>query len=309
MVLTKKVSVLLWAALILALVAPALLFAGNSDHSRKIVVFDETTALNESARDSLLKAHGAVKVKDLPLINASVVLLPSKAAERALSQDLGVLRVDDDVLVSAFSHKPQHVGDSVTQPPQSLPWGINRVDAELVWPTGNVADLVKVAIIDTGISKDHPDLAANVKGGYNAVNPTKGWNDDNGHGSHVAGTAAALNNTIGVVGVAPATNLYAVKVLNRQGSGFLSDVIEGIQWAVANGMQVANMSLGTSSNVQSFHDAVVAAYNAGLVLVAAAGNSGGAVGYPAAYPEVIAVSATDQNNNLAYFSSRGAEVD
>src|SRR3989344_2951844 len=197
MVLTKKVSVLLWAALILALVAPALLFAGNSDHSQKIVVFDEPTALNESARDSLLKAHGAVKVKDLPLINASVVLLPSRAAERALSHGLGVLRVDDDVLVSAFSHKPQHVGDSgSTQPPQSLPWGVDRVDAELVWPTGNVADLVKVAIIDTGISKDHPDLAANVKGGYNAVNPTKGWNDDNGHGSHVAGIVAALNNSI-----------------------------------------------------------------------------------------------------------------
>ncbi|MBI2588078.1 S8 family peptidase, partial [Candidatus Azambacteria bacterium] len=137
----------------------------------------------------------------------------------------------------------------------------------------------------------------------------KTGNDDNGHGTHVAGTVAAVNNTIGVVGVGPDVHLYAIKVLNRNGSGFLSDVIEGIQWAIANGMQVANMSLGTSSDIQSFHDAVIAARNAGIVQVAAAGNSGGAVSFPAAYPEMIAVSATDQNNSIASFSSRGPEVD
>ncbi len=89
----------------------------------------------------------------------------------------------------------------------------------------------------------------------------------------------------------------------------LSDIIEGIQWAVNNGMQVANMSFGGSSDVQSMHDALISAYNAGMVLVAAAGNSGGAVGFPAAYPEVIAVSATDINNVIASFSSFGPEVD
>ena len=125
----------------------------------------------------------------------------------------------------------------------------------------------------------------------------------------MAGIAAALNNSLGVVGAGPNIDLYAIKVLNRNGSGFLSDVIEGIQWATANGIKVANMSLGSTSNVQSFHDAVIAAYNAGVTIVAAAGNSGGAVSFPAAYPEVIAVSATDINNNLASFSSRGPEID
>lgn len=192
---------------------------------------------------------------------------------------------------------------------QSLPWGVDRVDAELVWPTDNTANPVKVAVIDTGISKDHTDLKNNIKGGVNTINSRKGWNDDSGHGSHVAGIIAAVNNSMGVVGVAPEADLYAVKVLGANGSGFLSDVIEGLQLAVANGMQVVNMSLGTNSEVQSMHDAVTAAYNAGITLIAAAGNSGGAVSYPAAYPEVIAVSATDSNNNLASFSSRGPEVD
>ena len=125
----------------------------------------------------------------------------------------------------------------------------------------------------------------------------------------MAGTVAALNNTVGVVGAGPDIDLYAIKVLNRNGSGFLSDIIEGLQWAAANGIQIANMSLGTTSNVQSFHDAITAAYNAGITLVAAAGNNGGTVNFPAAYSEVIAVSATDINNNLASFSSRGPEVD
>ncbi|MFA4815566.1 MAG: S8 family peptidase, partial [Candidatus Gracilibacteria bacterium] len=159
------------------------------------------------------------------------------------------------------------------------------------------------------ISNKHPDLLANVKGGVNTINPFKSWNDDNGHGSHVAGIVAARNNTSGVVGVGPAADLYAVKVLNAAGSGYLSDVIEGIQWAMANGMQVINMSLGTGSNIQSFHDAVIAAKNAGVVVVAAAGNSGGSVIYPAAYSEAIAVSATDRNNVIASWSSRGPEID
>ncbi|PIW97468.1 subtilisin, partial [Candidatus Jorgensenbacteria bacterium CG_4_8_14_3_um_filter_38_10] len=110
-----------------------------------------------------------------------------------------------------------------------------------------------------------------------------------------------------------AIDLYAIKVLDRNGSGYLSDVIEGIQWAVANNMQVVNMSLGTASNIQSFHDAVIAAKNAGIVTVAAAGNGGGSTNesviFPAAYPEAIAVSATDKSDVIASWSSRGPKVD
>lgn len=260
---------------------------------RKIVVFNP--ALNEAAKDELIAKFGGVKFKNLDLVGARAVWLPNRAAVEKLALHPAVLRLDDDVIVEALA--------------QVLPWGVDRVDAELVWPGGNTANPVKVGIIDTGISNKHPDLLANVKGGVNTIYSRKNWDDDNGHGSHVAGIIAAINNTSGVVGVAHQADLYAIKVLNASGSGYLSDVIEGIQWAIANGMQVVNLSLGTSSDVLSFHEAVKAAKNAGLVVVTAAGNNGGAVLYPAAYPEAMAVAALDQNNNLASWSSRGAEID
>ena len=141
------------------------------------------------------------------------------------------------------------------------------------------------------------------------IDSTK-WDDDNGHGTHVAGTIAAVDNTVGVVGVAPQASLLAAKVLNRQGSGYLSDVIAGIDYCVQNGAKVVSMSLGSSSDVQALHNAVDAAYADGVLLVAAAGNDyGGAVSYPAAYDSVVAVSATDSNNNLASFSNVGPEVE
>ena len=304
----RALSILLLAGI---LVTVGAIFSANKavgeEGGRKIVIWQ--TGLNEAAKDELLAKHGGVKLKNLSLVNGSAVWLPNKASEKALGRGAGVLRVEEDVLMFALG-KPSVLGRTpAPQPAQSLPWGVDRIDAELVWPSGNNADPIRVAIVDTGVSKDHPDLTANIKGGYNAINPTKSWNDDNGHGSHVAGTVAALNNSIGVVGVGPAVDLLAVKVLSRSGSGFLSDVIEGIQWAINNGAQVINLSLGSSSGSQAMHDAVAAAQNAGVVVVAAAGNSGGAVIYPAAYPEVIAVSATDSNNLLASFSSRGPEVD
>ncbi|MDP2926852.1 MAG: S8 family peptidase [bacterium] len=284
----------------------------NGGGGRKIVVFSK--ALKDAAKDELIIRAGGAKLKNLDLIGAKAVWVPDRSAAAKLAASPGVVRVEDDVVVealirggiSARSFKP-----APTQPAEVLPWGVDRIDAEKVWP--NTADPIKVGIIDTGISKDHPDLKANIKGGVNTINPRKSWNDDNGHGSHVAGITAGLDNEIGVIGVGPKIDLYAIKVLSASGSGYLSDVIEGIQWAMANGMQVINMSLGTASDVQSLHDAVIAAKGAGIVVVAAAGNSGESsdpsVIFPAAYPEAIAVSATDQNNVIASWSSRGPEVD
>jgi subtilisin family serine protease len=131
--------------------------------------------------------------------------------------------------------------------------------------------------------------------------------DDNGHGTHVSGTAAA-SHVPGLVGVAPAARLYAVKVLDADGTGNLSDVIDGIVWTAKNGMQVVNMSLGAPVDSPAMREAVQYATGMGVVIVAAAGNSGAAVGYPGAYPEVIAVAASDAADKLADFSSRGPQV-
>lgn len=284
---------------------------------RKIVVFKPE--VDEITKEALIKKAGAEKIKDLKLIRGKAVKLTAEA-EKNLNKEEGILRIDDDIEVFALAKDEAEVSaesrsarnnktSAKPQPAETLSWGIDRIDAELVWPGGNTAEPVKVGIIDTGIDTAHPDLQANIKGGVSTVSYTAKYNDDNGHGTHVAGITAALDNTIGVIGVGPNIDLYAIKVLDRRGSGYLSDIIEGLDWAIANGMQVVNMSLGASVDVQSFHDAVIRANAAGIIQVAAAGNSGAAVGYPAAYPEVIAVSATDSANAIASWSSRGPEVD
>lgn len=210
-----------------------------------------------------------------------------------------------------------------TPPPststQVTPWGIKAVNAPEAWTTTQGAG-IKVAVIDTGIQSNHPDLASNIKGGIHfyqgasSVLADSNWQDDNGHGTHVAGTIAALNNTLGVIGVAPSVELYAVKVLDASGSGSLSAVAAGIRWAADHGMNVASMSLGSSSGSQALADAVTYARSRGVVLVAAAGNRGDGiastteVSYPAAYPGVIAVGAVDSTLSVASFSSSASYV-
>lgn len=296
----KNKIIILSVLVVLAVVGVALISqAAQEPQVRKIVVF-ESGVLNEPAKETLIKKFGGTKIKDLNLIDGKAVLLPPKSAG-ALAKQAGVLRVDDDVEVFALAK-------SQSQPAEVLPWGVNRIDADLVWGV-TTGEAIKVAIIDTGIDVKHPDLSANIKGGVSTVWYTTSFNDDNGHGTHVAGITAAIDNEIGVIGIGPKISLYAIKVLDRRGSGYLSDVIEGLDWAVQNGIQVVNMSLGTAADVQSFREAVQRANQAGIVQVAAAGNTGSAVTYPAAYLEVIAVSATDSSDNLASFSSRGPEVD
>lgn len=307
--MNKSLPMLVSLGLVISLALPSMLTAKEVG-SRKIVVF--SSDLSEQDKDQLLNAVGGTKLKKLNLIGAETIEFLSSDAVEKLEKDHRVLRVDEDIQVEALgskgqSHKTNH--STIDALAQVLPWGIDRVDAELVWPSGNTANPVKVGVIDTGISNKHSDLLANVKGGVNTINPRKNWNDDNGHGSHVAGIIGALDNSVGVVGVAPNVDLYAIKVLNANGSGYLSDIIEGLDWAVNNNLKVVNLSLGTSSDIQAFHDAITATKNAGITVVAAAGNSGEAVLYPAAYPEAIAVSATDNADQVTAWSSRGPEVD
>lgn len=269
--------------------------------ARKIIIFQEEI-VNIPAQTGLLRGVGAAIIKPLPLVNGMSVYLPPQA-EKALGGRPEIQRIDDDIIIEAIG-KPS----PAPQPSQVTPWGIAGVGALSAWDISTGSD-VKVAVVDTGIDLDHRDLIGNIKGQVNTISPLKTGNDDNGHGTHVAGTIAAVNNSIGVVGVGPNISLYAVKVLGKNGSGWLSDVIEGLGWCVDNGMQVVNMSLGSSSDSQSLHDAVNAVNTAGIVQVAAAGNDGGAVIYPARYPVVIAVSAIDNTDTIASWSSRGPEVD
>jgi len=306
----KKFSNFLVTAIILGIVlslAGAIFVsqAKSETPQRKIVVFK--SGIDETTKETLIAEVGGKKIKDLGLIKSKAVWLTPQA-EKILGKKSEILRIDDDVEVFTLA-RPIKIGKTPKpQPVEVLPWGIDRIDAEKVWGI-TTGDPIKVAIVDTGIDVKHPDLVDNLKGGVSTVWYTTSYNDDNGHGTHVAGIVAAIDNEIGVVGVGPKIDLYAVKVLDRHGSGYLSDVIEGLDWAIQNGIQVVNMSLGTSADIPSFHEAIQKANAAGIIQIAAAGNTGSSVLYPAAYPEVIAVSATDNTDTLASWSSRGPEID
>lgn len=299
--MSRKIIIFLLIILLTFASYSSSLASNHPDLEQKIIIFNAT--IDSKSQGALILKVG-YPIKYLRLINGVVALVPRRASA-SLRKIEGVTSVEDDALVFA-STMP-----FVVKSTQILPWGISTINADRAWKL-SVGSGVKVAIIDTGIDLFHPDLIANIKGGFNAINHKASINDDNGHGTHVAGTIAAADNDIGVVGVAPEANLYAVKVLDKTGSGRISDVIEGIQWSVDSHMQVANMSFGTTSYSKALDKAIKKAYNSGLIMVAAAGNGGpglGTVNYPAKFSEVIAVAATDENNAITPFSSRGKEID
>jgi subtilisin family serine protease len=195
---------------------------------------------------------------------------------------------------------------------QSLPWGVNRIDAEL--NAGSGGEGVGVAIIDTGVDLDHPDLTP-VVSGINAINWFLSPDDDHGHGTHVAGTVGARDNTIGVVGVAPDCTLIAVKVLSGSGSGTTSWVALGLTFCARMqekyNIKVANMSLAGGGFSQTVYDACAYATAEGVVCVAAAGNSfqNAANYYPAGFNNCVTVSAINSSDVFASFSNWGAVVD
>lgn len=266
----------------------------------------------------------------------------SAAAAEALSHNPAVDFVAPDQVVHLID--PIATPQEVLLASQTLPTGIDRIDADLN-PISHIDGIddrvnVNVAIIDTGIDPTHPDL--NVVGGTNTVGGIS-FVDDNGHGSHVAGTAAAIDNAIGVVGVAPGANLYAVKVLNAGGSGSFSSVAAGLDWVTrsrtdrdpSNDIAVASMSLAGvgaddgacgKQNHDVMHKAICGCVARGVVCVVAAGNSSrDAAGFaPAAYNEVLTVSAIADFDGkpgrtkgkrvigpdlFALFSNFGADVD
>ncbi|MBI3297730.1 MAG: S8 family peptidase [Elusimicrobia bacterium] len=292
---------------------------------RRIVVFQKGT--DQTQRLNMVRSLGGVPTKNLWLVNAVAVVAPKSrmAAFDSKAKGLGdILRVERDYIQNWLVGAPAALPPAAralpmpraaeepaegTEPEpqgQTVPWGIDRVHAKQAWEVTRGAG-VKVAIVDTGVDMDHPDLK--LAGGFNAIDNAVSYKDDHGHGTHVAGTVAGQDNDQDVVGIAPDVALYGVKVLSGSGSGTFADVIAGIQWTVENKMDVANFSLGAGSGTEALQDAVKAAAAAGVAIIAAAGNSGGSVGFPGAYPEVICIAASDSSDKVASFSSRGPEVD
>ncbi|MBB2478949.1 S8 family peptidase [Bacillus sp. APMAM] len=221
------------------------------------------------------------------------------------SEDIAALKKNKNVFAVEQDQKLKIAG-------QFEDWGMKDIKAPTAWKSNYTGKGVKVAVLDSGISK-HADLQ--VAGGVSFTSYTKSYADDNGHGTHVAGIIGAKNNGIGVVGVAPDASLYAVKVLDSKGDGYLSDIISGIDWSIKNHMDVINLSFGTPENSVALQQIVDEAYDKGILVVAAAGNEGNSAGtgntvdYPAKYSSVIAVGAVDQNNKRGTFSATGPDLE
>jgi thermitase len=195
-------------------------------------------------------------------------------------------------------------------PAFAFQYALVNIRAPQAWDITTGSNAVTIAIVDSGVDLSHPELASKLLPGYDFVNGDTIPQDDNGHGTHVAGIAAAAsNNGLGMVGVSWGARILPVKVLNAFNSGTYANVAAGIVWAANQGAQVINLSLGGPNSSQTLQEAIEYAASRGVALTAAAGNTGGAILYPARYPAVIAVANTNAANQRVPSSAFGPEID
>jgi subtilisin len=315
-------------------------FAATGDNIRKIVVFQAGTSMQ--VQQQVVARSGSQVLSILSLINGVAIALPTQNAAQALitlQADPTVAGIYDDLTNSGEDGGGDKAivitpADPPTQ--EFYPWGLDTIhvpDVHQVDP-GLKGSGVTIAILDTGIDMNHPDLSKNIKGGYNAIagQNSRNYQDDNGHGTHMAGVIAGRMNRLGVVGAAYQANIVAVKVLDQYGHGYLSDLINGLGWISTNKIRVVNMSLGFSETNPLLEQAIRSLYEAGVIMVASAGNGGtacaqdgggddgggddgggddgcqpskGEVHYPAQYPWVISVAATNGDDKVTGYSQSG----
>jgi thermitase len=250
-----------------------------------------------------LQVTGAIQSIDV----LKVTVEPGQELETIarLQREPGVLYAEPNYIAFAFDTIPN-------DPLYGNQWGLPKINGPAAWDiTAGSSDVI-IAVVDTGIDLDHPDLSCPGKlmTGKNFVSPGSPPDDDHGHGTHVAGIASACtNNAIGVAGVAWGARLLPVKVLKSDGFGTYDALASGITYAVDNGADIINLSVGGAGNSSTLSDAVQYANNRGRLVVAATGNSNGPVYYPAAYPEAMAVAATDSFDQRLGFSNYGPETD
>ena len=308
-----------------AAVAPLGSYLGPADLSSEVQAFYATV-------DALAQDYGLAteNVTALGSLRAMVItgLTPARAEE--LAQDPRVYSLTRDRAVSALRGGPPSGGDDLEE--QVVPWGIERIGATTTTAKGAG---VAAYVVDTGIKVGHEDLGNYVSSDGFSVTDCRGsscaapWDDDNGHGTHVAGTIGAVDNDLGVIGVAPQVELYAVKVLNNNGSGSISGIITGIEWVIdhdnGGAPKVINMSLGGAGSddqdgqycpetrsTDAFHNVIQRAVcDYDITVVVAAGNedADASTSTPAAYDEVITVSATTSDDDWPYWSNYGDDVD
>ena len=268
-----------------------------------------------AARDAALAAFGLHRVESYPRLRCELFHAPVAEVEglaAALRLDPSVEHAQPNYVYTAFASPPQiNPQDPFLDPASPSytygPW-LTRLPS--LWRSSGGGSGITIAIVDTGVDLAHPEFAGRILPGYDFVNQDAVPADDNGHGTHVAGIAAAAMNGAGGVGVAPLASILPVKVLANNGAGTTIWVSQGLDFASANGAKVINLSLGISIDDCLVRESVADAYAAGCTIVAASGNGGGSpVAFPAGDEEVIAVGAVDANGTVTQYSQYGPTLD
>lgn len=275
-----------------------------------LVGFAPGSARAERAR--LAQAHGARIVSDITALDVEVMeftALKGKASPVAVERLMEALKQNPNVSFVEPNINMQALY-TPNDPGYSQQWGWTKIQAPQAWDVTMGSTSVVIAIVDTGIQRNHPDLDAKIVAGWDFVGNDNAADDGNGHGTHVAGTAAAeTNNSTGGAGLCPNCKLMPVRVLDNNGSGTLDNVARGITWAADNGAKVINLSLGGGGST-TLANAVSYAWGKGAFLACAAGNDGvSSASYPAYYNNCMAVASTTSTDAKSSFSNYGSWVE
>ena len=271
------------------------------------VLAKPSSGASDAAIGSALRSTGAREIGRVPRIGVRILQVPAKGEARviaALSKNPNFEFAEPDYVANIIltPNDPYYAANQ---------WHLPKVNAPAAWDKTTGSAGVTVAVVDSGVQATHPDLAGRVLAGYDFVNNDADPSDDNGHGTAVAGVAAARGNDgIGVAGAAWNVSILPVKVMAANGSGSHSAIANGINYSADRGARIINLSIGGTSSSRTLQSSVNYANNKGCILIAAAGNNGSSTTvYPAAYSGVTAVSALTQADTLASFSSYGSFVD
>ena len=272
------------------------------------LLFKPIAGVQETDIHAMLSVQGAAELDEIPGIGVRVIKVPAAALEKvmaALKKDKRVKFVEPDFIAQASLAANDEFFTAGYQ------WSLGTIQAPAAWDYTTGASSIIVAVLDTGVDYQHPDLQGKLLGGYDFVNSDSNPSDDNGHGTGVSGLiASSTNNSTGMAAVAWGTPVLPVKVLDAAGSGSHSAIAKGINYAADQGARVINLSLGGTSSSSTLQSAVDYAWNKGAVIIAAAGNNGNSTPvYPAACANVVAVSATNSADLRPSWSNYGTYVD
>lgn len=279
----------------------------KGSYAKGEVIVKFKNSVSKSKEGSELNKLGASEVKDTDAVKSDYKVLKVgnvEAVVKALSKNPNVEYAEPNyTFASTWTPNDTYY--------QGYQYGPQNTYTNLAWDVTRGSSSQEIAILDSGVDYNHPDLASKTIRGYDFVDRDYTPMDLNGHGTHVAGTAAAItNNARGVAGMAPNTKILAVRVLDANGSGSLTNIADGIRYAADQGAEVINLSLGCDCSTTTLENAVNYAWNKGSVVVAAAGNDGVSTTFePASYSNVIAVGAVDSRDRRASFSNYGSWVD